>query len=233
MASSSETSQYGTAAGTAVGAGIGAFAGGVPGAALGAALGGAAGGTVGSLFGKKGQPWYDEGWFAERSAQINTFEQKLAASRAKYLTSLKGMYDRAFTRFTQNAEPGFANRGLSVDSGAFATALARQTADYESQLAPVESEWERQDLGTVEGMRGNLFGQKVAAKSGASNLAWGADREAGQSAGKFAASLGDYAFRAAMARNHTATTGTDKLGLSESYSTPRPNNPKFFDPYTS
>lgn len=176
----------GAGMGAATGAGIGFMVGGPIGAGVGAAAGLAGGGF---LMGGSKAPGLDYGMIKDRRAEIGLFEQNLAAARARYLTSLGNMYNQAYTRFTQNAEPGFAARGLQINGGAFASALASKTADYQAQLEPAAYQAEQQDLMAAETMRQNLFGSVFGAGSQMSLQGWNADREDMRSIGGFAGQL--------------------------------------------
>lgn len=175
--------------GAGTGAGIGFMVGGPLGAGVGA-VAGLAGGGFGGLFGGGKAPGLDYGMIKDRRGEIATFERNLAAARARYLTSLGNMYNQAYARFTQNVEPGFASRGLQVSGGAFASALARKTADYQAELEPIAFQAEREDLSTAETMRQNLFGSIFGNKSSMDLAGWNADRQDMRSIGGFAGQLG-------------------------------------------
>ncbi len=181
-------SQNGAMSGMAAGAAAGSVLPGV-GTAIGAGVGYLAGGYIGGMFDGEDKPWYDENWFAARKAQIGTFEQNLAAARGRYLTSLGNMYNQAYSRFSGNAEAGFAARGLQVNGGAFASALANKTADYQAQLEPLAFQAEREDLGNVQNMYAGLFNSQTAAKMGQSNLGFQTGVENDRAMGGFGTSL--------------------------------------------
>lgn len=132
---------------------------------------------------------YDESFFNERINQISEFDSKLASARTKYLTSLNNMYNDAYTRFTANAEPGFASRGLSVSGGAFATALANKAAEFQAQLTPLAFQAEREDLGAVDSARAGLFSQKAGAKFGAAGREYDNYMANQRAVGQFAGTL--------------------------------------------
>lgn len=216
-----------------------ALAGGQSGAARGSAFGpwGAAiGGGIHAVtagFGAKGyfgagednEPWYDEGWFNQRAADIGSFETQLATARTRYLTSLGQMYDQAYSRFSGNAEAGFATRGLAVNGGAFASALAKKAADYQAELTPLAYKSEREDLGTVQNLRSNLFGQRVAAKTGANSLGYKTNVEDSRALGGYAMNQ----FRDYLARKNGSNGGeygsagfkTNSTGLENPNAYPR------------
>lgn len=204
------------------GAATGAMSGAAMGAAAGpwgAAIGGVVGGVAGGFMTPKApQAWWDDGWFNDRRNQIEDFEKNLAGSRARYLTSLGNMYNQAYARFSGNAEAGFANRGLSVNGGAFASALARQTADYQAQMEPQAFQMEREDLGKVQDLYGGLFSTKVGAKSGAHNMNALNARAEQQSLGNFIGQLGMMGARAGMSNGSWG--GGNKLGTMKPGSAP-------------
>lgn len=206
-----------------------------------------------SAFGGGGskKPWYDESWFNQRESQINTFESNLNSARTNYLTSLNNMYNQAYSRFSGNAEAGFANRGMSVSGGAFASALAKKTAEFQAQGDVTAAQMAREDLGTVEGFRSALFGMKTSVKSGAANMEYATSQANQRAFGNFAGNVmmagiqggmgGGKPSPADMARNEASgITGAysydntvsypmthDKLGLFDS-SAPNPRAPKTY-----
>ena len=180
----------GALGGAATGAMVGSMAGPI-GTGVGAGIGFVAGGLMGSgIFGGERKPWYDEGWFNQRRAAIGQFEQNLAGARARYLTSLGNMYNQAYSRFSGNAEAGFAARGLQVNGGAFASALANKTADYQAQLEPAAFEAEREDLGNVQNLYAGLFSAQTAAKAGQANTMYNTGVQNDRSLGRFVGQLG-------------------------------------------
>lgn len=198
--------EKGQAAGTVAGAATGAIAAGSvtgglgapAGAAIGGALGGMTGGAIGGMFDGEDKPWYDESWFYKRGTQIDDFENALNTARQQFLTSVGNMYNTAYARFSGNAEAGFAARGLAVNGGAFASALAKKTSEYQSQLEPMAYEAQRQDIRDVQKYREALFGQKVAAKSGAQNMAWQQGNAEDAAMGQFAGNVGMEFLRGGM-----------------------------------
>ncbi len=187
------------------------------------------------LFGgnKDSGPQYDDSWFNERESQINLFKLELNGARASYLSSLGNMYNDAYTRFTNNAIPSFANMGLGVDSGAFASALAYKTSEYESQLKPLAYQAQREDINAVDKARSNLWGIKTNAKVGARDIGYQTEQANNRAYGQFAGDLAlSYvnpgAGMAKMAMNsgqpdwsnlpdYRAQNGSNKLGLDYGY----------------
>lgn len=192
MASEGGNAKKGQTAGMIAGGGIGAVAGGPAGAALGMAAGGAIGGVVGGMFDKDEGPDYSPvtAQFAARNAQIGEFSRNLASARAKYLSSLNNMYNTAYARFSGNAEAGFANRGMSVSGGAFASALARKSAEFQSQLEPTVYQAESNDLKSVDNAYGANSAGYMSAISGGPALKYGADRQDSRDMGGFVGKLG-------------------------------------------
>lgn len=122
-----------------------------------------------SAFGKKKGPDYSgvKNQFEARNSQISAFAQSLASARAKYMTSLKSMYDNAYSRFSGNAEAGFASRGMSVSGGAFASTLARETGRMQQEGDVLAADMERDDLRSVDNAYGaNSNGYMSAISSG-------------------------------------------------------------------
>lgn len=160
-----------------------------------AALAGATGGgseyfgmakrTLGGMFGGGGD-LYDRNLINQRRGEIDDFARQLATARAKYVTSLGNMYQNSFNRFSQDAEARFANRGLAVNGGAFAAALARETSRYQSELEPLAFNAERDDLTRVESMRDSLFGNLFKADVGERGAKYKANQDMWQGLGNFA-----------------------------------------------
>lgn len=101
--------------------------------------------------------------YTRRRQEIGDFSNQLAAARQKYMSSLTNMYQNSFSNFVPIAETKFANRGLSPIGGAYQSALARETANYQAQLAPKEAEWERADAMAVD----NAYAAAIGMQSGA------------------------------------------------------------------
>ena len=213
-----EFSGKGAAQGAAQGASIGSVAG-PKGAAVGAVAGGLYGGFKGD---GEDKPWYDESWFYKRGTQIDDFENALNSARQQFLTSVGNMYNTAYARFSGNAEAGFASRGLAVNGGAFASALAKKTSEYQSQLEPMAYEAQRQDIRDVQAQRAALFGQKVAAKSGAVNASWAQGNKEDEAMGQFAGNVGMEFLRGRMAnQDYGSAGGPNGIGTENDIMYPR------------
>lgn len=167
----------------------------VPG--IGTAIGGAVG-FAQDAFGKGGFLAGDDGpdyskvtdLYNQRNAQIGQFAASLASARAKYLTSLNNMYNSAFARFSGNAEAGFANRGLAVNGGAFASALAKKTAEYQSQLEPSVFEAEGKDLRSVDAAYGANNGNYMQSIAPGAGMAYKQENDNMTNIGGFVGKLG-------------------------------------------
>lgn len=90
---------------------------------------------------------------ARRMGEINDFANTLATVRQRYMTQLNNFQNYAFQRFMPQAEAQFAGRGLQVSGGAYASELARKSADYQNEGLLTAAQMEREDLGNVESMR--------------------------------------------------------------------------------
>ena len=213
-------------AGAGTGAAIGtAF---MPG--IGTAVGAGVGAGMGFLGGKKGPDYSNiTRLYNERATQIGAFAQSLASARAKYLTSLNNMYNNAYARFSGTAEAGFANRGMSVSGGAFASALARKAAEYQDAGDVAAVGMEREDLGRIDQAYGANTGAYMGAISGGPGATFAADREDMRALGGFAGKLammkygnklsgdsGDFGSDGTYWAQNTHG-GYDKLGLGPSY----------------
>lgn len=190
MAASNQNSQYGQVAGTAAGAAVGSIVPGV-GTMIGAGVGGMLGGTVGGMFGGESGPDYSRvtGLFNERKASIQSFAKSLATARAKYLTSLNNMYNNAHARFAGNSEAGFAARGLGVNGGAFASALAKNVSDYQFEGDLAAAGMERDDLSKIDAAEGGNYSGYMSAISGGPGLQYGQENRQSEQMGGFAMSL--------------------------------------------
>jgi hypothetical protein len=144
-----------------------------------------------SAFGPHDGPDYSNATnqFNARNKQIESFASSLADARTKYLSSLNNMYNDAYSRFSGNAEAGFANRGMAVNGGAFASALAKKSAEYQSQLTPEVYKAESADLRSVDAAYGQNSGSYMSAISGGPGIQYQGDR---QDMGSFAQLLGKY-----------------------------------------
>lgn len=147
--------------------------------------------TLGGLMGGGGGgDLYSRELIDKRRAEINDFASQLTGARQKYLTSLGNMYDKAYTRFSGNAEVGFASRGLAVNGGAFASALAKESARYQSELEPTAFQAEREDLNAAEGYRNSLFSSVFNADANERGAKFENSNANSRSIGGFAAQLG-------------------------------------------
>ena len=175
-----------TGAGVASGAMSGVAAGSAAGPA-GMVVGGILGAGLGYLGSQKSKgPSFDQSWFDARTAQINQYENALAGARTSYLTSLGNMYNDAYKRFNANIQPSFASRGLQVDSGAFAQALAYKSSEYSAELAPAAFAAQREDLNSVDKARGAEWATEVGAKTGGATLGYNTDVASSVAMGKSA-----------------------------------------------
>ena len=156
-----------------------------------------AGASAYSAFGPKQGPDYGslDAIYSRRRQEIGDFAAQLTGARQKYLTSLGSMYDKAYTRFSGNAEAGFASRGLSVQGGAFASALAKESARYESELAPLAFQAEREDLYKIDDAYASAAGMNASGRSGGPGMSFLAQREDSQSLGRFTGDLAAYGLR--------------------------------------
>lgn len=134
--------------------------------------------------------------YAARQSQIASFAQNLASSRARYMTSLNNLYNDAYTRFSGNAEAGFASRGLSVSGGAFASTLAKEAGRMSFEGANIGAGMEREDIRSIDGAYGansnaymGSLGQLASGGLNASVAAASEDRQDIRSMGSFAGSL--------------------------------------------
>lgn len=217
----------GAMAGATMGAALAAPTGGLS-VPVGALLGATAGLGMGFMGGKKG-PDYSKvtDLYNKRQAQIGAFAANLARARAKYMTSLNNMYNDAYSRFSGNAEAGFASRGMSVSGGAFASTLAKEAGRMSFEGANLAAGMEREDLYGVDKAYGANSGSYMSAISGGPGQQFSADREDMRSIGGFAGKL---AMQYASSKKGADDFGSDgsywtrnsnggynKLGLGESW----------------
>lgn len=137
--------------------------------------------TGASLYGafgpKKGINYgYLDNLYSQRKGQIADFQSQLQAARTRYLSSLNNMYAQSYGRFSQNAEAGFANRGLAVNGGAFASALAKKSADYQAQLEPLAYQAEREDINAVDNAYGQAANMYAGGRAGGAGMEYQANR---------------------------------------------------------
>lgn len=202
----------GAMVGSGVGLGVGAAVGGPAGAMIGASMGG----MVGGMFDKDSGPDYTNvtNQFNARNAQIAGFAKQLAGARAKYLSSLNNMYNSAYARFSGNAEAGFASRGMSVSGGAFASTLAKQTAQYQSELEPLAFQAEREDLSRVDSAYGANSGSYMGAISGGPGMQYQAENQNMRDIGGFAGQLAMMKYGSTL-RNSANAPGATPSGAYE------------------
>jgi hypothetical protein len=148
-----------------------------------------------------------------RKAQIADFASQLSLARQKYLSSLNSMYDKAYARFTGNAEASLAGRGLSVRGGAFASTLAKETSRYQSELEPLAFQAEREDLGTIDSAYANLFNTHFGADSSERLARYDRAGKNSQAIGQFAGMAGLTLLGAAVGGPPGAAAGA-KIGSS-------------------
>lgn len=169
---------------------------------------------VKSLFGGGGGPDYSgvTAQYNARNAQIGAFAANLAQSRAKYMTSLNNMYNDAYSRFSGNAEARFANRGMSVSGGAFASTLAKEAGRMSFEGANLSAGMEREDLNSVDKAYGANSGGYMSAISGGPGMSYGADREDQRAIGGFIGKLGMMAMSRGSSSRPGMSGGTMNLG---------------------
>ena len=151
------------------GAGMGAASGamaGAPGGPVGMVAGGVIGGIAGGLMSsKKNRPVFDQGFYEQRRREIQSFSNMLAAARNGYRNSIMSLGNDSFARFMPIAHAAFAGKGLQVNGGAYASALAKESAKTSAEMLPSVYEAERGDLTAVENQYANLFGSESAARN--------------------------------------------------------------------
>ncbi len=162
----------------AVGAGEGAISGAAAGASVGGPWGAAIGGVAGGVFGYMGsdEEGYSLPWdqYNARLAQISDYSSKLEGATNQYATAVSNMYNTAFTQYLPKAEAAFAGRGLQIDSGAFASELAKTSADLTSRGLVDVAKQRIGNVSSVESQYGNawdaMFGASVGSnKAGFDN----------------------------------------------------------------
>lgn len=212
MAYDSQAGMTGAMSGAATGAMVGSVVAPGIGTAIGAGVGLVAGAATGFMT-KKGPDYSNvTNQFKARNAQIASFAASLGAARAKYMTSLNNMYNDAYTRFSGNAEAGFAGRGMAVNGGAFASALARESGRMSFEGANLAAGMEREDLRSVDNAYAGNGSGYMSSISGGPALQYNADREDMRSIGGFAGKL------AMMKAGASNTEGNnDNFGKDGSY----------------
>lgn len=186
-----------------------------------------AGSAAYSAFGPKPRVNYGylDDIYSKRMGQIGDFQAQLNAARQRYLTSLGNMYNQSFNRFSQNAEAGFANRGLAVNGGAFASALAKKTADYQAQLEPMAYNAEREDLTRVDDAYGQAANMYAGGRQGGAGMEFQAGREDSQALGRFVGNLTSYGMSGGFGGGKKTQPGTNSFWGGEyaprSYNAPQ------------
>ena len=152
------------------------------------------GASLYGMFGPKQGPNYAgiDALYARRRQEIGDFAAQLTGARQKYLTSLGSMYDKAFARFSGNAEAGFAARGLQVGGGAFASALAKETSRYQSELEPLAYNAEREDLRTIDDRYAAAAGMNAEGRKEGAKMEFLAGREDSEAIGRLLGTLTSY-----------------------------------------
>ncbi len=201
----------------------GAATGAVVGGPIGAAVGGVAGLAMGGFMGGKSGPNMSgvKTQYEQRSAQIGQFAASLGAARAKYLTSLNNMYNSAYSRFSGNAEAGFASRGLAVNGGAFASALAKKSAEFQAELEPLAFTAEREDLYKVDQAYGVNSSAYMGALNGSAAMGYQGDREDMRSMGSFAGQLALRSMGPSSGREYGSGGGANGYGVENPSAYPR------------
>lgn len=124
------------------------------------------GGMAQGLFGKSNfGSSYDQNLINQRQAEINGFAAQMAKARGEYKTTLSNMYAKSFQNYMPMAEAKFAGRGLQVSGGAYAAALAKESANNEANMAVQLSQAEREDAATIANMQTGLFNSNFAAST--------------------------------------------------------------------
>lgn len=165
MPTQQQAGGIGSAAGGAIGAGLGSIVPGV-GTMVGGMLGSSLGGALGGAFGSNQAPGYSKGDLdyiaSQRSAQIGQFANQLAQARNTYYqTTLPQFQKYAMSRFQPQIEANLAGRGLQLSGGAYGSALARQSADFQAQQSLGNYQDTTNQLGEVNNAYGQLAGAQL------------------------------------------------------------------------
>lgn len=124
------------------------------------------GGMAQGLFGKRNfGSTYDRDMMARRQAEINGFAAQMTAARGNYKNTLSKMYETSYANFMPMAEAKFAGRGMQVSGGAYAAALAKESANNEANMAVQLSQAEREDAQTIASMQTGLYNSAFAASN--------------------------------------------------------------------
>jgi hypothetical protein len=108
---------------------------------------------------------YDPRLIAQRQQEIADYSNQLAVARGRYKTSLNSMYDTSFAKFMPMAQARLKGQGKGVSGGAYASALARESASNTANMLPSLAQMEQADIRSVDSARANLFGQQFQAST--------------------------------------------------------------------
>lgn len=124
------------------------------------------GGMAQGLFGRRDfGSSYDQRLINQRQSEISNFANQLAQARQGYKQTLSNMYANSFKNYMPMAEAKFAGRGMQVSGGAYAAALARESANNEANMATQLSQAEREDANTIAQMQTGLFNTQFGAST--------------------------------------------------------------------
>lgn len=170
-------------------------------------------------FGKKSGPNYGDAdaLYSKRLGEIGDFKNTLDMARSKYLASLGNMYNDAYSRFSGNAEAGFANRGLAVNGGAFASALAKKTAEYQSELTPLAYNAEREDARYVDSAYAGAASMNASMRSGGPIAQYNAGREDSAALGRLSGNLLNYGLQGGFTGDKTSSTSMNSFDTNSQY----------------
>lgn len=102
---------------------------------------------------------------AARGAEIDSFSKELAQMRSQYMAMIPGIQDAAYKRFGGDAAASFGAKGIGVDSGAFASALARAAIPMQADMYGQAFQTGTENLKAVDNSRGNAFSAGLGAVS--------------------------------------------------------------------
>lgn len=127
---------------------------------------------------------------ATRGNEIDAFSKELSDIRSQYMAQIPGLQMAAFQRFGGDAAAKLGANGIGVDSGAFASALARAAAPLQEQMYGTAMTTGLNNATAVDNARGSRYASTVGAQAGntappQNNPLW--------------AGLGNFAGQAAMA----------------------------------
>lgn len=141
---------------------------------------------------------------AARGAEIDTFSRELAQMRSQYLAQIPGLQEAAFKRFGGDAAAQLGAKGMGVDSGAFASALARAAIPMQADMYGKAFDTGTDNLKTVDTARGSLFSSGVAAMAG--NTSTPTPNPVGAALGRFAGQAGMMALSQGLTPAGTVAT---------------------------